>query len=148
MPRIRLSRFLAPFSFIFCPLLFGHLNAQTFKKTANGVVVYLNNPGASGTKAIRLTVVSDKIIRVTATPEAAFSEGQSLMALPQKTTASWTLLPKEKEVILQSGTLNAAVSLTIIVTIVLCTQAILFCSVFLSLICNIYSMSVVRFLLI
>ena len=112
MPQMRLLRFLAPFSFIFCPLLFGHLNAQTFKKTANGVVVYLSNPGASGAKAIRLTVVSDKIIRVTATPEAAFSEAKSLMVLPQKTTASWTLLPKENDVILQTGTLNVAVSLT------------------------------------
>jgi alpha-D-xyloside xylohydrolase len=74
----------------------------------NGVVVPVTGPGS--TKFVRLEVVSDDIIRVTATPSDTFSTERSLMVLPGMIKHSeWTLAENDSAVVMSTSALQATV---------------------------------------
>jgi alpha-D-xyloside xylohydrolase len=74
----------------------------------NGVVVPVTGPGS--TKFVRLEVVSDDIIRVTATPSDTFSTERSLMVLPGLLKHSeWTLAENDSAVVISTSALQATV---------------------------------------
>jgi alpha-D-xyloside xylohydrolase len=61
-------------------LCFTHLECQSaFTKTDNGIVVKINSKGENSVKKIRLEVISENIIHVSATPENEFSTKESLI---------------------------------------------------------------------
>ena len=55
------------------------------EKIENGVIVTLEKKENDGPKKVRLQVVNDKIIRVTATAEDNFKDQESLIIIDQKT---------------------------------------------------------------
>jgi alpha-D-xyloside xylohydrolase len=78
-------------------------------KAADGVVVEINNPGES-TKRVRLKVISEDIIRVSATPADSFSTEESLMVLPAaQTDVSWSLVETDTIVVLSTSSLRARI---------------------------------------
>lgn len=82
---------------------------SVYKETANGVVVPL--PGNSQVNKVRLEVISDKIIRVSATQEKDFSDKKSLItAFEYPSDKIWTVSEESGYVVLSTPSLKATVS--------------------------------------
>jgi alpha-D-xyloside xylohydrolase len=85
-------------------------SSGSFEKTPNGVVVTL--AGNEQGKKIRLEVISDKIVRVTASAADTFSRAASLMILPDiRKSDSFKVAESAGSVILTTPQLSASVSL-------------------------------------
>ncbi len=56
---------------------------QGYEKTQDGVVINLKQQQATDVKKIRLQVVNDRIVHVSATPQKEFSKEESLIIVPQ-----------------------------------------------------------------
>ena len=52
-------------------------------KNNDGVTVKLNQDNPNDTRLVRLTVMDEKIIRVSATPDDKFADQESLVVLPK-----------------------------------------------------------------
>ncbi|MDR2004677.1 MAG: DUF5110 domain-containing protein [Prevotella sp.] len=84
-----------------------------YKKTNDGVIVTLKTENASSTKHVRLQIINDDIIRVSATPASNFTENKSLITIYDKTkTEGWDVSEQNGNVILKTATTVASVSLT------------------------------------
>ena len=84
---------------------------QEYKTLDNGVIVNVRHHSAGGPRKVRLTVMSDRIIRVTATPDKAFHDRNSLIILPdaaQKT--GFAVRNGKDEIELQTAGMRAIVS--------------------------------------
>lgn len=83
-----------------------------YEKTADGVIVKLEQKQSNDLKMVRLQVINDKTIHVSATPEDKFSEEKSLIILPQTgKTPSFLLENKNGTVVLSTKNLKAFVNL-------------------------------------
>jgi len=82
---------------------------ERFEKLSDGVLINLDHD----TLQVKLQVVSESIIHVTALPPSSTASAQSLMVVPQPVTAAaWTLEENGDNVMLKTKTLHATVSLT------------------------------------
>jgi alpha-D-xyloside xylohydrolase len=91
-------------------LLVSCASKSNYEKMDNGIVVHLK--AKEGGK-LRLEVITDDIIRVTASPVDSFSTRQSLMVVPRKSEpSSWRLEESEEQVSLITASLRANVSVT------------------------------------
>jgi alpha-D-xyloside xylohydrolase len=79
------------------------------RKTDSGVIV--NIPGGEGkAKQVRLEVITDKIVRVTATAADSFATTPSLMVVPGLSrSGKWEVSETENEVVVSTKELNAKV---------------------------------------
>ena len=59
-------------------------NDSHFVKDDTGVTVKVSDPSESGARLVRLQVMGDKLIRVSATPERRFADPQSLVIIPSE----------------------------------------------------------------
>jgi alpha-D-xyloside xylohydrolase len=91
------------FSFAFLP-------PPSFQRTPDGVIVRLKN-AQGNTRQLKLQVINEKIMKVTASPSDSFSTFKSLMALPQPVYSSFTVVEKKGKVRLSTPALAAEVSL-------------------------------------
>ncbi len=83
---------------------------ENYEKTGDTIVV---TPRDSQTKKIKLQVLSDKIIRVTATANDDFSEDTSLVVLrPASTFNEWESEEKDGLITITTASLKATVSVT------------------------------------
>lgn len=82
---------------------------ETYEKLDNGVVVRLKEGGA---RQVRLEVVTEKIVRVTATPADTFSTAESLMRVPVEASPKFTVSGDENHVRIKTSELIASVSLS------------------------------------
>lgn len=86
---------------------------SSFTKTEDGIVVNLKNPQPGNAKSIRLQVINDDVIRVTATPSNKFSKRKSLITVfPSTQKEGWSVDEKEGNVFLKTATTIANVSLS------------------------------------
>ena len=71
----------------------------SFSKTSDGVIIYPDESLAGNTRAIRLQVISDNIIRVLASPQKEFPALKSLVTVRRNSqTPEWNLVPgQDKE---------------------------------------------------
>jgi alpha-D-xyloside xylohydrolase len=94
-------------------LLLVHTNAQTkFKKLTNGVIVYTGKTSSAAARAIKLEVVANKIIHVTATPKNEFSTSPSLMVVANKAApVKWNMVQKADQISVSTAAITATVSL-------------------------------------
>lgn len=71
----------------------------SFSKTSDGVIIYPDESLAGNTRAIRLQVISDNIIRVLASPRKEFPVLKSLMTVTRNSQVpEWNLVPgQDKE---------------------------------------------------
>lgn len=84
-----------------------HGNIQDISKTENGIIVPIKTSD-QGVKFMRLEVVSDDIIRVTATVLDSFSTETSLMVLPSDSAkVSWSLMEDDTTVVVSTSSLKA-----------------------------------------
>ncbi|WP_205509017.1 TIM-barrel domain-containing protein [Longitalea arenae] len=81
-----------------------------FTKLEDGVIVKVEKPYAGGAGNVKLQVVNDQIIHVSAAAGDTFSATASLMADPKKRNPAWKLEEKGDELILQTAVLRAIVS--------------------------------------
>ncbi|HEY1113054.1 MAG TPA: TIM-barrel domain-containing protein, partial [Chitinophagaceae bacterium] len=85
---------------------------SSFEKTPNGIIVY-TDPLYTGTaQAVRLEVVTDRIIRVTAAPGKSFSATPSLITVYKRDPkVTWQVVPGKESVTLKTGALSAVAHL-------------------------------------
>lgn len=76
-----MQRFYSIFTFLLSLLLAG-CSASTYQKTAEGITLQVKKRDSNEQLHLRLQVVNDRIIRVSATPEADFSTAKSLITVP------------------------------------------------------------------
>jgi alpha-D-xyloside xylohydrolase len=97
----------------FC-LLAAACGAPPVQKLPDGVAIRIEHPQehqpASAVRQVRLQVVTDDIIHVTATPRQQFPEAESLIAAYAETkTQGWEAAETEDEVVLKTATLKVRV---------------------------------------
>src|SRR5687767_3523253 len=81
--------------------------SSEIRRTEDGIVVAINNAD-DNTKLVRLQVVSEDIIRVSATPADSFSTEESLMVLPSvQTQTRWSFTETDTTVVLSTSSLRA-----------------------------------------
>ena len=78
-------------------------------QTKDGITMYLDSNLSGGARVVRLQVVSDKIIRVTASATARFPAVKSLIAVYPATVAGHTVEKKGDQVLLKTASLTASV---------------------------------------
>jgi len=86
---------------------------KEYKALGDGVVVNVREPVTGGPQKVRLTVMSDRVIRVTATPDKSFHDRNSLIVVPGAAHETGFAVHNRKdndEVELQTAGLSAFVS--------------------------------------
>ena len=103
------------FSFIFLlfiltkPVL-ASSNDISIKKLADGIILNLKEITEDGAKVIKVQVVSDNIIRITAIPTDTFSTQKSLMLTDKKWSAvNWILTETAQKITVSTSQLNVDV---------------------------------------
>lgn len=93
------------------PALFFSCN-NSYEKTQDGIIVNLKNDSANAAKHIRLQVITDDIIRVSATPGNKFSDRESLISVYEKAqTSGWEVSTQGDDILLKTATTVAKVSM-------------------------------------
>ena len=86
-----------------------------FQKTENGVVVEVKQQQPTDVRKVRLEVMGEKLIHVSATPEKEFSKEQSLIVIPQQNKTDFKVEEQGDEVTVKTSELCAIVSTHLIV---------------------------------
>jgi alpha-D-xyloside xylohydrolase len=101
------------FSFLF-PALFNALMAETpsYVTTPTGVIIYTDSLVTGTSRAVKLEVIADNIIRVIAAPGKEVAATQSLVtAYSKKPGLTWNVVPSKGSLILKTKSLSAIVDL-------------------------------------
>jgi len=87
-------------------------STEPYERTDSGVVVRLNGKSDFPGQAVRLKVISDRIIRVTSIPSGEFPQTVSLITIPQPAIETeFTIEKGEGQITLATKSLSAEVSL-------------------------------------
>ena len=78
-------------------------------KTADGVIIYPDRNLSGNVAAVRLQVISDKIIRVVAAASKEIAEKKSLITVYTATSKNWTLTEGSDKVVIKTPILTAMV---------------------------------------
>ncbi|WP_222597021.1 DUF4968 domain-containing protein [Chitinophaga pinensis] len=94
-----------------CCLHFAY--AGKIERLKDGLLVRLEKTTAGGVKQVKLQVITDNIIRVTASPADSISTTPSLMAIVSGTReVKWTSEEKNNQVTLKTSALTASIDLS------------------------------------
>lgn len=77
-----------------------------------GVTVNLRQENPCDVRQVRLQVVGEKIIRVSATPDDEFADPESLVVLPQQEIPKFTVSQDDDTVVVATSSINASVATT------------------------------------
>ena len=95
---------------VFLVLTMASCQKQEYKTLEDGVIVNVKQPVKGGPQKVRLIVMSDRIIRVSATPDKVFHDRNSLIILPDAAKQTGFAVRNSKdEVELQTGGMSAIV---------------------------------------
>lgn len=72
-------------------LLLAACAGPNVKQTPEGIVVKINQEQPTGVQKVRLQVMGEKLIRVSATPDNTFSDRESLIIVPQEQQTPFTV---------------------------------------------------------
>jgi alpha-D-xyloside xylohydrolase len=100
---------------LFLPVLFLLMiscGQKEWEQTDNGVLVRLKPASPTETSMLKVSVVTDRIIRVTAVPERSFSDAKSLIVIDQATVPPFTVTEEEGFVTVSAAEVKAKVALT------------------------------------
>ncbi len=90
--------------------LAGCASSSGYKTQEDGVVVKVQTSNKNDVKNVRLQVVNDKVIHVSATPESKFSEEESLIVIPQEgDVPAFTVTENGDQVVLSTALLKATI---------------------------------------
>lgn len=84
---------------------------KEWEQTDNGVLVRLKPASPTETSMLKVSVVTDRIIRVTAVPERSFSDAKSLILIDQTTVPPFTVTEEEGFVTVSAAEVKAKVAL-------------------------------------
>ncbi len=94
-------------------LLISSCQRKSYRKADDGITVHLKKAAPGSAKLVRLQVLSDKIIHVTASPSNSFPGFESLITAGNNTEpVIWSMEEGESEVILNTSCIKASVSLS------------------------------------
>ena len=99
---------------LFLPVLFLLMiscGQKEWEQTDNGVLVRLKPASPTETSMLKVSVVTDRIIRVTAVPERSFSDAKSLIVIDQTTVPPFTVTEEEGFVTVSAAEVKAKVAL-------------------------------------
>lgn len=99
---------------LFLPVLFLLMiscGQKEWEQTDNGVLVRLKPASPAETSLLKVSVVTDRIIRVTAVPERSFSDAKSLILIDQTTVPPFTVTEEEGFVTVSAAEVKAKVAL-------------------------------------
>lgn len=83
-----------------------------FTETKDGVVIYPDARFSGGAKAVKLQVISEKIIRVIASPTSSLPDVKSLIAVYPSVVKNWIVTKQGDRVVLKTPALTASVLLS------------------------------------
>ena len=86
------------------------LNACTVRQDKDGVTVKVQNPAENGPALVRLEVMGEKLIHVSATPEKKFVDTESLVVLPSEKKVPFEVVRNGETVTVSTAAVNANVS--------------------------------------
>ena len=86
------------------------LAGNVYTRTANGVTVAVKHHLAGQTALVRLQVMGDKIIRVSATAENSFADPKSLIVIPHNRQQRYTITEKGDVVTVATKSVRANVN--------------------------------------
>ena len=90
-------------------LPFGTYAENAVVRTPEGVVVTIPKKGPASVKKVRIQVMNEKVIRVSATPNDFFSKAQSLVVLPQNVKTDFNVENKKTSVVVSTSQISAIV---------------------------------------
>jgi alpha-D-xyloside xylohydrolase len=92
-------------------ILFTGCSKNLWEKSPNGVILFPKLQTGNSAKAVRLEVITEEIIRVTATPTDVFSTDKSLCVIDRdSTTPEFNVIERNDSLILSTSKINARVS--------------------------------------
>lgn len=103
---------LANILFAFLNPVIGNPLSKTVVQTSDGLIIYPDLNFSGSTRSVRLQVISDKIIRVTASPFANFSDVKSLITVYKSLSKNFSVIKKEDRVFLKTPLITASVLLS------------------------------------
>ena len=83
--------------------------ADVYKVTENGVTVKVQQPSEDGPKLVRLEVMGEKLIHVSATPERMFADPESLVIIPAKEKTGFAVEQNEDTVTVSTSEIKVYV---------------------------------------
>ena len=90
-------------------LLLAGCSAGVYEKTDQGIIVKVQQPQENAPKLVRLQVMGDKIIHVSATAEAKFADPQSLIIVPQEEKTPYSVEEHGDTLVVATQSLRAHV---------------------------------------
>ena len=90
-------------------LLLASCSTGAYKKTDQGIIIPVQQAQENSPKLVRLQVMGDKIIHVSATAEDKFADPQSLIIVPQAEKASYTVEELGDTIVLATQCIRANV---------------------------------------
>jgi len=87
-------------------------NSAPVRKNADGITVSIKSQKTDDAKLIRLQVINDKVIHVSASPSESFSKRESLIAAYNSTAKKgWEYSSDENEAVLKTASITAKINL-------------------------------------
>lgn len=94
-------------------IISGSCSTSSYQKTKNGIIVKINKTDKTEEFNLRLKVINDNIIHVTATPEADFSKEKSLIAVMEsKPSPEFNVAEDTANIVISTKKLNIKVNKT------------------------------------
>ena len=98
---------------IFCcllpGLLFGACANKVYEETGDSVIVKVQQEVTGGPRLVRLQVMGDKLIRVSATADSKFADPQSLIVVPQEKQISFAVMQNGDTITVSTKEVKASV---------------------------------------
>lgn len=92
-------------------LLLAGCASGPINKNKDGVTIKLIQNSPEATRLVRLTVIDEKIIRVSATPDEEFADNESLVVVPQKNYTDYKIIENDSMAGVTTSKLSATVNL-------------------------------------
>ena len=90
-------------------LLLGACSNKVYEKTGDSVIVKVQHKETGGPRLVRLQVMGDKLIHVSATADSKFADPQSLIVVPQKKQTSFAVVQNGDTITVSTEEVKASV---------------------------------------
>ena len=97
---------------LFTGLLLAACSGTGWQETDNGVVVTVNQEQPTDVRKVRVEVMGEKLMHVSATPERDFSEAKSLIVVPPTQKADFTVAEQGDDIVVKTSQVSALISKT------------------------------------
>ena len=97
---------------LFSGLLLAACSGAGWQETENGVVVTVNQEQPTDVRKVRVEVMGEKLMHVSATPESDFSEAKSLIVVPPTQKTDFTVAEQGDDIVVKTSQVSALVSKT------------------------------------